>query len=435
MDDREAADRYAHAANAGDQDAAGRYLAENLPHLSAMARWLARDTNGLIDPDDLAADTIASLLALWKAGRGPVANPNAYLIRAMRNRIIDAYRSPRSRVQGISDSEHEMPADEVQTRQIDLYREYEYIREALTSLPEDQQLVLTATVVEGRKPAELEGELDRSASAIYSLTHRAKAALRRATLRVILSENAPEECRRAATRLPETVTVDVDDARSSAGMEHIRTCARCRAAWLRFGSMATLGLTTLLVVGQLGPAAAPAQASEPRGERRRDRRRRRRRPRTRDVVALTIAVSAIVAGGAILVGTFFPLDSRQPPSASPGANRETYRVTTQADGDGGATLQMDVAISGDLSVSLTLPDGVALASAPADWECRATESLIRCELGESRAGTFDLIDDRSDDAGEYHLELTGEVDGREVEGVARGTITEEPQTLLVDETS
>ncbi|MFD8769435.1 sigma-70 family RNA polymerase sigma factor [Microbacterium oxydans] len=252
-------DDFASAANTGDREAAGKYLQENLPYLTSMARWLA---GGTLDPDDLAADCIANLLTLWAEGRGPTTHPNAYLVRAMRNRLIDERRSPRSRVVGLSEQEEELPPGFLESREIDLHREIAFVRTALRSLPEDQQRVLTATVVDGRKPADLTGELNRSAAAIYSLSHRAKANLRRATLQTVLLEGAPEECRRAAEHLPATVGADPDEGGDVPGTHHQRSCPRCRERWSMFSGMATLGLLTLLVVGSTVVAPAPAQAVE-----------------------------------------------------------------------------------------------------------------------------------------------------------------------------
>lgn len=308
-------DAFAAAANAGDREAAGDYLRENLPYLTSMARWLA---GGTLDPDDLTADCIANLLALWARGDGPTTHPNAYLIRAMRNRLIDERRSPRSRVVGITDHEMELPPEHLESREIDLHRELGFVRTALKSLPEDQQRVLTATVVEGRKPAELTGELNRSASAIYSLSHRAKANLRRATLQTVLLEDAPEECRSAAGRLPETVAADPDEAGDVVGTRHQRSCRRCRERWTRFSGMATLGLLTLLVVGNTVAAPAPAQAVEQPAAR--GTRALAKRGRLHPAVVATLG--AVVAAAAITAVVLLSLRPVAPeralaPSASP----------------------------------------------------------------------------------------------------------------------
>lgn len=428
-------DECAAAANAGDRDAAGKYLRLNLAYLSSMARWLAR---GAMEPDDLAAETITSLLAVWSQGKGPISNPNAYLIRSMRNRVIDERRSPRSRVQGISESEEELPPDQMITRDIDLHREYGYVRQALVSLPDDQQQVLRATIIDGRKPAELEGELGRSASAIYSLSHRAKAGLRRATLRVVLTDDAPERCRHAADRLPETIAGDVDDATDSVGMEHIRSCARCRGAWSRFSGMATLGIGTLLVAGNAVGGAAPAQASEnpPSSDSAPP------TPQVRPAIAKkitplrVISLLGVVVGIVIIavtlpavIGGILPGQKDAEGPGTPAA--ADLHVTTVASVPGRATLtiELDADVAGDLGAVLSLPAGVTVSQPPEGWSCELGDPVVTCRLDASRDGTFELLDARADQTGTYRLELSGDSGGRGIAGFAEGTITDEEQTV------
>lgn len=438
--ERAAADEYAVAANSGDLAAAGAYLERNLAYLSSIARWLARDSLGAVDPDDLAADAIANLLTLWSQGRGPLSNPNAYLIRAMRNRIIDAHRSPRSRVQGLTDSEAELPPQYMITRDIDLHREYAYVREALSSLPDDQQRVLRATVIDGRKPAELEEELGRPASAIHALSHRARAGLRRATLRVVLTEDAPEECRRAAGRLPKTTTTDVDESPDSIGMRHIRTCERCRAAWGRFGGMSTLGLVSLLVAGSVFGGGGAAEASEDTSTPAESR--TGPRARGRDAVTVWASIGGIIAGIAILA---FSLPAAIGELASGGGASEgtssstdaqqtaDFEVTSVAGGEGRASLEILLRIEGTLELTLSLPPGMTVAEYPAGWDCATRSDVVTCALGDEKAGTFELADGRADQSGVYRMELSGDHEGRHVAGFAQSSITDEEQTVRVDQ--
>lgn len=441
--ERAAADEDASAANAGDVAAASAYLARNLSYLTSIARWLARDALGAVDPDDLAAEAIANLLTLWSQGRGPLSNPNAYLIRSMRNRIIDAHRSPRSRVQGLSDAESELPPEYMSTREIDLHREYGYVRQALSSLPEDQQTVLRATVIDGRKPAELEEELGRPASAIHALGHRARVGLRRATLRIVLEEDAPEECRRAAGRLPKTITTDVDESPDSAGMRHIRTCERCRAAWGRFGGMSTLGLVSLLVAGNVlgGGGAAEASEQPSSGSEPRAGRRPRPRPRGRDAAVLGASVVGIAAGVVILAislpAAIGELTSAANPPAATSSSAVAgaaadFEVTSFADGEGRATLDIRLRIEGELELTLVVPQGMAVAASPEGWDCTAGSTRVSCVLSDEKEGVFELTDERTDQAGVYRMEVLGDHEGRHVAGFAQGTLTDEEQTVRVE---
>lgn len=187
-DARHPNDKLAHDANAGSRVAAGTYLRNNLSYLQHMGRGIAQ---GRIEADDLVADALSALLAVWAKGTGPTSSVNSYVIRSMRNAMIDERRSPRSRVESIADMDDALPPEQLSTRDIDLHREYGYVTAALLSLPPDQQTILRATLIDGRKPADLEGELQRPASALCALGLRARTALRRTTLRVVVEEDAP----------------------------------------------------------------------------------------------------------------------------------------------------------------------------------------------------------------------------------------------------
>lgn len=248
------------AAARGDRDAAGRYFAQNLPLLAALSRRIA---GGVIDPDDLLSDAILSVLAKWAQGGGPTEYVNAYVAQAMRNRVKDELKSPRSRVQHLEDAGDQPAEPDPQIRRADIQRELGLVRRAMSLLPEDQRAVLTATVVDGRKPRELEGQLGRPSASIYSLSRRARINLRRTMLKLLLEKDAPPECRVAAQRLPETVGESPEFNGRTSAAEHYRTCRRCRGVWARFASISTvLGISALAVVGDLVfVAPVPAEAA------------------------------------------------------------------------------------------------------------------------------------------------------------------------------
>ncbi|MFK3834850.1 sigma-70 family RNA polymerase sigma factor [Microbacterium sp. NPDC087868] len=247
------------AAAAGDRRAAGEYFAKELPRLSSIARRIAGTSH---DGGDLLGEALVTILAKWADGTGPTEYITAYIAQTMRNRMKDDFKSPRSKVRSFDDDDDPEAREDPRIRQIEIEPELELIRRAMLELPEDQQTILTATIVEGLKPRDLQERLDRPMTAIYSLAHRARANLRRATLRLILEKDAPPECYSAAQHLPESVGDTPDGIRGSRFTAHYETCDRCRAAWLRFGALATLGIAPLLVIGDLFfGSPAPAQAS------------------------------------------------------------------------------------------------------------------------------------------------------------------------------
>jgi RNA polymerase sigma-70 factor (ECF subfamily) len=228
-------------AAAGGRRAAGELLGRRMPMLSSMAR---RITLPSIDAEDLLADAVACLLDKWAHGIGPDDCVDTYLIRSMRNQIIDEIRSPRSKtttVEVLPDVVEQEPAE---FHQIELHQEFSLVQRALERLPENQRRVLQATVVENLSPAELAIELGRPAGAVYALRQRAKKRLQRALLQTILEENDGEsccgDCRKYARKLPEVITVDFIDDQDSPAAAHIRDCECCNTSWQQYLHLAGL---------------------------------------------------------------------------------------------------------------------------------------------------------------------------------------------------
>ncbi|GAA2182548.1 hypothetical protein GCM10009785_22270 [Brooklawnia cerclae] len=240
------------AAADGDMDAAAEYLITR--HGSFFHAMASRIAGTTMDPEDLLAEAITNLLAKWAQGTGPRRNVRAYVVSAMRNRIIDESRSPRSRVLPLGTVPEPEIEDERSHHQAELSEEFEYVRRAMWLLPEDQRTAIIATIVEGCKPRELVGRLGRPPAAIYSLTRRARVNLRRNMLRVMLEQSASTECHVTARHLPEVIPVEFPGSPDNPAMQHISTCRHCSAAWVRFASMpAALGV---LPADPTGPGQA-----------------------------------------------------------------------------------------------------------------------------------------------------------------------------------
>lgn len=442
-------DRLAEAANRGDRAAAGEYLTRNLPLLSGMARRLSTDA---LDPDDLLAEALVNLLAKWSAGTGPASGANAYVIRSMRNRVVDELRSPRSRVLPLPEDEQLMPVQEPSTRAADLHREYSIVATALGTLPEDQRRALWATVVEGRKPADLAAELERPASAVYALSRRARVGLRRAALRVVLEEGAPESCRGSAARLPETIPQTLDEAADSAGMAHIRTCERCRAAWTRFSAMASaLGVCSVLVAGSVAVPTATALAAEPAGRVRGSERTRAGRDPLRARTgsrarlsqgggATALSLGAIAVGIVLVVSSLISIAAASGDRNERAVGEETapgsqapvveLLVTSQKPVPGQASIQIELRGAGAEShVSLVPSEGLSVVSAPAGWECEIEGGSAECGVVGAVAGEFTLSDTRPGQNGRYEVTATTSLNGRMYSGFAEGRVAPDPKTV------
>lgn len=246
-------------AASGDRDAAGEYFALMMPSLTLTSKRVAGITH---DADDLLGDALLMVLAKWSQGTGPTENVPAYIAQTMRNRIRDDFRSPRSKVAPLDNVEEPASNADPRIRELEIESELAIVRKALAELPSDQQRVLVATVLEGRKPRDLEEHMARPASAIYSLSRRAKGNLRRTTLRLLLEENARPECVAAAQLLPDTVGDTPEGTKGGRSAEHYRTCPYCRRSWKRFAGLATLGALPLAGAVALAGPSGTAEASE-----------------------------------------------------------------------------------------------------------------------------------------------------------------------------
>lgn len=410
----------------GDRAAAGAYFQKNQRLLMAMAH---RISGGVLDPDDLLSEAMITVLTKWSQGTGPERYANAYVIQTMRNRVKDELRSPRSRVGEITETNAPLHDDSTEQHSADMHREYAIVRRALGLLPEDQRAVLVATVLEGRKPADLEEELGRPASAIYSLSRRARLNLRRATLRVVLEDGAPQKCRAASAELPEKVAAAPEDSGESHGMHHIRTCARCRGAWSRFAAISlSLGVVTLLTVsGVLFPSgsAEAAETNSPSAHGRhatvRSVRRIGGRVGSWAVTPTRVGVTALAVGIAIVVGSIAPALMPPPPDAA-------FDVTATAVGER-VVLNVGILIDRPWTVErmvISLPSGLFVDEAPPGWDCTPIElSETQCVVdGPSPLGGDFVIDGLGlpHRGAAYRVDLVAHADGRTLTAFESGPL-------------
>lgn len=430
---RRANDQLAGRARGGETAAAGEYFAQNLSFIRTMANKIA---HAGIDPDDLAAEAISRLLAQWARGEGPATDVNGYLIRSMRNRMIDEWRSPRSRTAELNEDQLELPPFYDSTLSTDLAKEFQYVTDALKSLPRDQQFVLVETLVQGRKPAELAAELGRPANAIYSLNRRAKLGLRRATLRAVLQDAAPSECQEAAESLPERVADDIGSTTNTTGMSHIRECDRCRRAWATFASLSTaLGVPALMVVSNTvnAPGAqAVVVSSDPETES--EHVENLPGARRRSFGATFAAIAAILVGVLTVVAAVagWSFDGIRSPGERPrdAADTSQLAVTSEVESPGHARLDVNFSTRAQSTqLELTLPAGMRITQLPATWNCGRPGATVTCEASGSVTGVIELQDDRDEELGEYRLAVRADYGGYTVTGSAHERITATPRRV------
>jgi hypothetical protein len=356
-------------------------------------------------------------------------------------------------VQQLSEADEVEAMEHPALRRAEIHSEIDLVRTAMEHLPHDQRAVLTATVVDGKKPRELEDELSRPASAIYSLTSRAKANLRRTMLRLLLEENAPSSCRLAAQNLSDPVPNSPDDLPTHLALDHYQTCRRCRRAWFKFGSMSTLSLAGLLIVGDLilgptsqaqantdspqtasdtpvpgvtpasGPSVPVSSGGAADGV----------QPVRANPTSLTSrwllggALATLAAGGTIAAFVLHALLTQQLWFApQPTAYLE---VQTEAITSSKVTFEVDFAVREESwrvqSLEIIFDEPVRDVSGPQGWECHASNKTVLCtsDLPQAAGGTFTITHSPFNDPTGWSFSLHALAEqGAEVVGTRSGVL-------------
>lgn len=156
--------------------------------LAGLARGARRVSRGVMDHEDLLSEAILASVEASNDGRRP-AYLRAYLMATMRNRVVDELRSARRRDLALSDGWGDRLVAPAAPGSLE-WDEKELVRSALARMPEDQRRCLLRTVVDGCKPRELVAEFGRPATALSSLSQRARHSLRSMLMQVLFERCA-----------------------------------------------------------------------------------------------------------------------------------------------------------------------------------------------------------------------------------------------------
>lgn len=391
-----------------------QHLGENWGLLVGMARSLA----GLaIDPDDLLSEALFTTFRKWRTNPGEIEHINAYIISAMRNRVKDELKSPRSKTTYLSGVE-ELVADTHPTLpRIDLHAEIVLLREAMTLLPEDQRRVLQALYFEDEKVGRLTEPLRRSRPAVSQLIRRAKSNLKRTMLKILLERDAPTPaCRRAASRLPEKVD-DVPPTSGNVG-RHVRQCARCRRTWGQFTTYSAFAFIGALTIcssvfgGFVQPAAAAALATSTSGASEPGTTERSRR-RWRLLTTATLVATGIAAGTYLVwaIPQQLALDaSHFHVATAPGpAQSVTYDVSFDSDAQNWTIESLEIEAHAPAE-SVAAPDG---------WECQTVGGDVQCSTSLNTPVDASFLVTYAERMPPYELRLIAQTPaGAMIEGIA-----------------
>jgi RNA polymerase sigma factor (sigma-70 family) len=165
------------SAEAGAGGLAEFFTGEWRSLVRAVRSWLSDASEW--DAEDVVQDVAASLFESADL-TAPIRDLSAYVYRALRNRVVDLYRSRRREATSDPASLAETLLDERADSGLDLQnREVrERLFEAIDRLPEEQRAVFLATELEGFKYRELARQWHVPIGTLLSRKHRAVEALR-----------------------------------------------------------------------------------------------------------------------------------------------------------------------------------------------------------------------------------------------------------------
>lgn len=155
--------------------------ARRAPEWITDLRGIAAAIGGrLIDGDDLLSYAIERLLLSWERGAGPSDRFHGYLVRTMRNRVVDEARSPRARQVPLSEAIDRATHDDSSSPEhyVEEMAERKHLQEVMYLLPETARETVIESCVDGRTPADLALSWGVSANTAAQRVHRAKNLLR-----------------------------------------------------------------------------------------------------------------------------------------------------------------------------------------------------------------------------------------------------------------
>ncbi len=211
-----------HRLASGDRDALDELFRRHEKHARHVATAVAG--GDLVVADDLIADAFAAVFRR-AASNAPILNFRAYLSACIRNAHL-AHLRERSRSSPASDQPWLFDAAVDDAHLADGIAA-EHAIAALATLPAGWRELLWRVEVEGRSNAELATLMGKSHTAVSSMTHRARGALRRAFLDRHVPDPGASGCRWTREHLSRYVRNELSDRAAGRVQSHVAECATC----------------------------------------------------------------------------------------------------------------------------------------------------------------------------------------------------------------
>jgi RNA polymerase sigma factor (sigma-70 family) len=210
------------AVRKGDLSAFGQLYERHVQTARRVARQLTRSA---AEADDLLSEAFERVLDSLLAGSGPTTAFRSYLLRTLRNALVDKAR----RDHRMFFSDDLTPLDQgvpfVDTALETL--ESQLVAQALASLPQRWQWVLWRTEVEGDSLATVAAALGLTNNGVAALAYRAREGLRQAYLQMHVHDPATAACRRITPHLGAWVRNGLSRREQQLVDVHLAECGHC----------------------------------------------------------------------------------------------------------------------------------------------------------------------------------------------------------------
>lgn len=210
------------AVRAGNSEAYGVIYRRYAQAALACARRCCRSTAAA---EDLRAEAFTRMLGALRTGRGPLGPVLPYLKATIRN-LAATWERRDSQVSFVDDPDAiEDPRWE---QDVVLARgEQAMAAQAFAALPDRWRTVLKRTVIEAERPGSVRPTFEISASALSSLTYRARERLREAYLQAHICYIAYDSCRPFVVHLGAYTRGRVSRVQQQQLRRHLAECPEC----------------------------------------------------------------------------------------------------------------------------------------------------------------------------------------------------------------
>lgn len=201
-------------------------------HRNAAFRLASMHADDSYMAQDFVAEAFLRVLQALKAGGGPSTSFRSYLLKVLRNVVVECGRSSGRNVSVPDVSIYE--AECAASAGNEALKKYEHglALKALASLPDRWRTVLWCTIVNSQQPAAIADTMGISPNSVAALAYRAKEGLRQAYLTVHLDhQRYSGQCSYYVGRLAAYSRGRLGECGSTEMMLHLDACSACKTLY------------------------------------------------------------------------------------------------------------------------------------------------------------------------------------------------------------